>query len=85
MGSSTALSDPPLQIPAIAYCGDKQRLLEAFTTAMRRLVSLQEQQIQAVIDEDSGYGRFDALIAMLSEQKRQAKYSYMEHVQLHGC
>jgi hypothetical protein len=52
---------------------------------MRELLALQSQQIQAVIAGAPDFDRFEALINAASEKKRQVKYAYMEHVQVHGC
>jgi hypothetical protein len=73
------------QIPAIAFCAEKQRLLNEFTQAMRELLALQSQQIQAVIAGAPDFEQFESLIHAASEKKRQVKYAYMEHVQVHGC
>ena len=73
------------EIPRVAYCAEKQRLLQEFTEAMRELVALQQQQIRAVIDDDPEFARFDILISSSAEKKRLAKYTYMDHVIAHGC
>jgi hypothetical protein len=52
---------------------------------MRELLALQSQQIHAVIAGAPDFNRFEALINAASEKKRQVKYAYMEHVQVHGC
>ena len=84
-GIIETLVQKPTTIPEVAYCAEKQRLLEEFTDAMRELVSLQQLQIRAVIDDDPDFARFDILISSLAEKKRQAKYAYMDHVHAHGC
>ena len=73
------------KIPEIAYCPEKQRLLNEFTEAMRELLALQSRQIQAVIAGTPDFEQFESLINAASEKKRQVKYAYMEHVQVHGC
>ena len=69
----------------IAYCPEKQRLLEGFMEAMRELVMIQEWQIDGVIKGEPDNERFDVLIQQALEKKRHAKYAYIEHIQLHGC
>ncbi len=73
------------KIPEIAYCAEKQRLLNEFTEAMKQLLHLQSQQIQAVISGAPDFDQFESLINEATGKKRQAKYAYMEHVQVHGC
>jgi hypothetical protein len=48
-------------------------------------MDLQNQQTQAVIDQDPEFSRFDALIHMAQEEKDQAKYALIAHVDHHHC
>lgn len=69
----------------IFFCAEKQRLLQEFTQAIRELISLQEQQVHALINGDPEFSRFDLLIHMASQKKREIKYAYLAHVEAHGC
>jgi hypothetical protein len=74
---------PPL--PSIAFCAERQKLLEAFGAAAKELAVIQDQQITAVIDGDEDFNRFDLLLHMAQEKKEHAKYAYLLHVEQHGC
>ena len=49
------------------------------------MIALHEQQFQAVLQGDEDSGRFDDLIHMANEMKREAKYSYLHHLEVHEC
>lgn len=66
-------------------CSEHNRLLEEFGTTVRDLLKLHEQQFMAIVEGDSECNRFDLLIHMANEQKQQAKYAYLRHVESHGC
>lgn len=68
-----------------AFCKEAKRLLEAFGEAVQDLVKLHEQQFLAVVDGDETANRFDLLIHDANETKQNAKYAYMNHLELHGC
>jgi hypothetical protein len=70
---------------SIVYCQEKQRLLEAFGETVQELTLLHEQQFLAIIEGDSDCNRFDLLIHLANENKQQAKYAYMSHMETHGC
>jgi hypothetical protein len=72
-------------IPDIAFCAEKQQLLEEFTSCIHALVTLQDQQLQALIGGDEDFERFDVLIHLAAAKKREAKYAYLAHTQAHGC
>ena len=76
-------------IPRIGFCEEKNRLLGEFLKAIRQVTRLQNQQMQAVIDAatdaDSDFMRFDVLLHVAQEQKEQAKYAWIAHVEEHGC
>jgi hypothetical protein len=69
----------------VVYCGVARRLLDDFGEAVQELVQLHEHQFLAIIDGDTDCSRFDALIHMANERKYKAKYSYLEHLETHGC
>ena len=69
----------------VIYCDESRRLLEEFGEAVQRLLILHEQQFLAIVDGDLECHRFDLLIHMANENKQQAKYAYMHHVETHGC
>jgi hypothetical protein len=69
----------------IPYCGEKHRLINEFLSMNHVLIDLQNQQTQAVIDQDLEFARYDDLIHMAREQKDQAKYALIAHVEEHRC
>jgi hypothetical protein len=69
----------------VIYCDESRRLLESFGEAVQGLLILHEQQFLAIVDGDLDCHRFDLLIHMANENKQQAKYAYMHHVETHGC
>ena len=66
-------------------CGEKLRLTEEFLAAYRVLADLQAQQVQAVIDHDPEFTRFDDLIYLAREQKDHTKYALIAHMENHQC
>jgi hypothetical protein len=72
-------------LPPIPFCEEKHRLIAEFLTSSHALVDLQNQQTQAVIDQDSEFSRFDDLIHMARENKDNAKYALIAHVENHHC
>ena len=73
------------QAAATAFCDRAHRLLEAFGEAVQELVKLHEQQFLAILDGDSDAGRFDLLTHYANEKKQNAKYAYLQHLDIHGC
>ncbi len=69
----------------IAYCAEKHRLIDEFLSMNHVLIDLQNQQVQAVIEQDPDFGRYDDLIHVAKEQKDQAKYALIAHVEGHHC
>jgi hypothetical protein len=69
----------------IGFCGIKQELVDAFTGAVREMNIIENQQIQAVIEGDSDFSRFDLLLHYAQEKKDRAKYAWIAHVEFHGC
>ena len=67
------------------YCEEKLRLMEEFLSAATDLVSAHNEQVQALIENDPEFSRFDLLIHLAAERKRKAKYAYMAHLEHHGC
>jgi tRNA splicing endonuclease len=59
--------------------------MEEFGQAVQELILLHEQQFQSVVDGDTDSTRFDLLIHMANEKKRDAKYALMRHLEEHGC
>jgi hypothetical protein len=66
-------------------CEDAARLLAAFAEVVQELIRLHEEQLQAVLEGDAYFGRFDLLIHMANERKQKAKYEHMRHLEDHGC
>jgi hypothetical protein len=73
------------KLPKIAYCEEKNRLLQEFLDSVRQLLDLQNQQTKAVIDGDPDFARFDILLHVAQENKERAKYAWMAHVEQHHC
>ena len=67
------------------FCDDKLRLMEDFMAAASDLVSVHNDQVNALLEDDPDFNRFDLLIHLASERKRRAKYEYMVHLEKHGC
>ena len=76
---------PKSSSKALFYCEEGRRLLEAFGTKVHELVLLHEQQFLAIMTGDPDCDRFDLLIHMANEEKQQAKYVYLQHLETHGC
>jgi hypothetical protein len=74
-----------IRIPQIGFCEEKSRLLNEFLQASREMIALQNQQTQAVIQGDSDFPRFDVLLHLAQQRKEIAKYSWIAHVESHGC
>ena len=70
---------------SVAYCKEAKELLDAFAEAIRALIRLHEDQFQALVAGDPDSQRFEDLIHMANERKRQTKYAYMHHLENHGC
>jgi CheY-like chemotaxis protein len=66
-------------------CEEHYRLMQEFAGAVKDLLDLHEQQFRAIVEGDLECSRFDLLIHMANEQKQQAKYAYLRHVESHGC
>jgi hypothetical protein len=71
--------------PKVGVCMEKQHLMEELTSAIRELLLIQKQQFKAVVSNDPDFARFDILLEMATSRKRQAKYDYLKHVEIHGC
>jgi hypothetical protein len=69
----------------VGYCQQAKELLDGFAEAVRELIRLHEEQFQALLEGDSDGLRFDDLIHMANERKREAKYAYVHHLETHGC
>ena len=79
----TTASEPSAS--SLLYCREAKALLYAFSEAIREVIRLHEQQFNAVIQCDEDSGRFDDLIHIANERKREAKYAYLLHVDAHRC
>ena len=69
----------------LIYCAESRRLLDSFGDAVQDVLMLHEQQFLAIVDGDLECHRFDLLIHMANEKKQKAKYTYMRHLESHGC
>jgi hypothetical protein len=70
---------------SVVFCREKKRLQDNFLATARRLNSLLNQQLQAVIEGDPDFSRFDLLLHMAQEEKEMAKYAWIGHVDSHQC
>jgi hypothetical protein len=68
-----------------SYCDEKLRLMEEFLAAATDLVTAHNEQVKALIGDDPEFSRFDLMIHAATERKRQAKYAYLSHLEVHGC
>jgi len=59
--------------------------MDELLRAIRSIAALQNQQIQAVIDGDVEFTRFEALQTYAQESKDRAKYALISHVETHKC
>jgi hypothetical protein len=66
-------------------CETAKRLLDEFGEAVQRVLVLHEQQFIAIMGGESNAGRFDLLIHEAMEQKQNAKYAYLNHLDAHRC
>jgi hypothetical protein len=73
---------PDLEFPP---CLTVRKLLQLFIAAERHMNGLTEQQVKAALDGDEDLERFDVLIHDADEQRRNAKYVYLNHVDEHSC
>jgi hypothetical protein len=67
------------------FCQKSRFLLDAFGETVQELLLLHEQQFRAIVSGDPFSDRFDLLIHMANEKKRDAKYAYLCHLEAHGC
>jgi hypothetical protein len=79
------IQNAAVNVTKITPCNEKVRLMEEFMTAASELVSIHNDQIKALIEDDPDFSRFDLLIHLANERKRLAKYSYVAHLEKHGC
>jgi CheY-like chemotaxis protein len=77
-------SEPDMS-PRRSDCEEHNQLLDEFGEAVHELVDLHQQQFRAITEGDTESHRFDLLIHMANERKQLAKYSYLRHVETHGC
>lgn len=70
---------------SLPYCDIARQLLEAFGNAVQELMKLHEEQFRCILAGDVDATRFDLLIHEANERKQQAKYTYMAHLDIHGC
>jgi hypothetical protein len=70
---------------SLIYCQHARELLDALGEAIREIIKLHEEQFQSLVGGDLDSTRFDPLIHMANERKHEAKYSYLHHLETHGC
>lgn len=74
-----------MQLSKTGFCQDKLRLMEEFLAAATDLVSVHNDQVKSLLEDDTDFSRFDLLIHLAAERKRRAKYAYLAHLEKHGC
>ena len=75
----------PVILSKTTFCEEKLRLMEEFLAAATDLVSVHNDQMKALIQDDQEFSRFDLLIHLANERKRLAKYNYLIHLENHRC
>jgi hypothetical protein len=75
----------PVILSKKTFCEEKLRLMEEFLAAATDLVSVHNDQMKALIQDDQEFSRFDLLIHLANERKRLAKYNYLAHLENHRC
>ena len=66
-------------------CEENERLLDVFAEAVHELVIFQEQHFIALVNSDPDAERYELLIYMAGEKRQAAKYTYLNHLEEHGC
>ncbi|MDP9169424.1 MAG: hypothetical protein M3N54_02295 [Acidobacteriota bacterium] len=66
-------------------CPDAANLRGELLAAIRELNAINTQLIQALIDGDPDFARFDLLLHMATERKDHAKYALIGHLDTHRC
>jgi hypothetical protein len=72
-------------VTSLIYCKQARELLDRLAEAIRELIRFHEEQFKAVVGGDLDSMRFDDLIHMANERKREAKYAYLQHLETHRC
>jgi hypothetical protein len=69
----------------IILCGKCRELLDSFVEAVHEVVTLNERHLLAVVEQEPDPHRFDLLIHAANERKQNAKYAYVNHLEMHAC
>lgn len=69
----------------VVFCETAKQLLHHFGQAIQVVLRLHEQQFSAIVEGDPDAARFDILIHEATENKQNAKYAYLHHLDAHGC
>lgn len=67
------------------YCQVAHDLLDKYADAVKRVLDLQAQQLEAVIAEKPEATDLAAAIDEASMHRRMAKHAYLQHVHSHSC
>ena len=67
------------------YCHQAEELLGIYGLAVHEIVCLHREQFESLVGGDLESVRFDDLIHMANERKRDAKYAYLHHLETHRC
>jgi hypothetical protein len=65
-------------------CDECGQLKNAFVEAVREVMVLNQLHLTAVVNNDPDPHRFDILIHEANEQKQNAKYAYILHLEGHN-
>lgn len=66
------------------YCDECEAFKNAFVEAVREVMVLNQLHLTAVVNNDPDPHRFDILIHEANEQKQNAKYAYILHLENHN-
>jgi hypothetical protein len=86
MVAMTNFTQPQIAVgiaPPTGMCKLCHGFRQAFTDALRKLVELQNEQIQAVVRHDPEFARFDILVHMAMQKKHETKYALLKHLEAH--
>ena len=84
MASTPVLKMRKSTADSFPYCQECRILKQAFVEAVREVMVLNQLHLTAVMDDEVNPHRFDILIHEANEQKQNAKYAYILHLETHG-
>jgi hypothetical protein len=69
----------------IGICEESGRLMTELLAAIHDVSAVLSQQMEAVLEGDDDFSRFDVLLHYAHERKNRAKYAWIAHVEAHQC